>query len=160
MSSPPLPAGFTDQAAWDAIHFSFSGNGTLLDQAVIAWQLDNQERVDAASKAAAEVEDRLGAAVATDIITVQDAIRGTMNDIGFALAEKNIPRVPTWTMAYARLLAAEPALDRLVVELRKAEGRLTMLGAHEFIGRADQWCLRCNKPDRHPIHSAMMVRVT
>lgn len=45
---PPLPEGFTDRTAWDAIHFHFAGNGSLLDQAVIAWQRANQDRVEAA----------------------------------------------------------------------------------------------------------------
>ena len=43
-----MPDGFTDRAAWDAIHWKF-GTGSVLDEAVIAWQLDNQDRVHAAS---------------------------------------------------------------------------------------------------------------
>lgn len=52
---PPMPTGFTDQAAWDAIHWRFSG-GSMLDQAVAGWQRDNQERVAAAARAAADAE--------------------------------------------------------------------------------------------------------
>lgn len=50
--APPMPQGFTDRAAWDAIHWKPSLNGSLIDQAVIAWQRDNQERVRAAIRAA------------------------------------------------------------------------------------------------------------
>lgn len=46
---PPMPEGFTDQTAWDIIHWEFSKNGTsTLDQIVIYWQQNNQERVRAA----------------------------------------------------------------------------------------------------------------
>lgn len=48
---PPMPEGFTDRAAWDAIHWRFSEDGCLLDEAVIGWQRDNQERVRAAMEA-------------------------------------------------------------------------------------------------------------
>lgn len=48
---PPMPEGFTDRTAWDAIHWKFNGGG-LLDEAVMGWQLDNQDRVRAAAKAA------------------------------------------------------------------------------------------------------------
>lgn len=51
--APPLPEGFTDKAAWDAIHWRFSGRGSRLDEAVIGWQRANQERVRAAVTAAA-----------------------------------------------------------------------------------------------------------
>lgn len=50
---PPIPDGFSDGAAWDAIHWRF-GNGGVLDQAVIGWQRDNQERVKAAAKVMGE----------------------------------------------------------------------------------------------------------
>lgn len=46
-----MPEGFTDRAAWAAIHWRFSDNGSLLDEAVIGWQRDNRERVRAAMKA-------------------------------------------------------------------------------------------------------------
>lgn len=49
---PPMPDGFTDRAAWDAIHWRFSENGSVLDEAIIGWQRDNQERVKAAIQAA------------------------------------------------------------------------------------------------------------
>lgn len=49
-----MPTGFTDQAAWDAIHWRFSDKASMLDQAVFGWQRDNQERVAAAARAAAE----------------------------------------------------------------------------------------------------------
>ena len=49
---PPMPEGFADRAAWDAVHWRFGGNGSLLDQAVIGWQRDNQERVAAAARLA------------------------------------------------------------------------------------------------------------
>ena len=58
MSVPPLPEGFTDRAAWDAIHWHFAGNGCLLDQAVIAWQRNNQERVKAAALADSNGRER------------------------------------------------------------------------------------------------------
>jgi len=48
---PPMPQGFTDRAAWDAIHWRFSDSGSLLDQAVIGWQRENQDRVAAAARA-------------------------------------------------------------------------------------------------------------
>lgn len=48
---PPMPEGFTDRAAWDAIHWRFSTEGSVLDAAVIGWQRDNQERVKAAMEA-------------------------------------------------------------------------------------------------------------
>lgn len=48
-----MPAGFTDRAAWDAIHWQFSEDGSTLDEAVIGWQRENQERVQAAAAAAA-----------------------------------------------------------------------------------------------------------
>lgn len=48
---PPMPQGFSDRAAWAAIHWCFSENGSLLDRAVIGWQKDNQERVKAAMEA-------------------------------------------------------------------------------------------------------------
>lgn len=51
MSAPDMPEGFTDRAAWDAIHWEFSGS-SLLDEAVMGWQLDNQDRVQAAARAA------------------------------------------------------------------------------------------------------------
>lgn len=60
-SVPPMPEGFTDSTAWDAIHFVFSRDGTsALDVAVIEWQKANQDRVRAASKAAtiAAIADR------------------------------------------------------------------------------------------------------
>ena len=41
---PPMPEGFTDRTAWDAIHFRFAGSG-LMDQAMIVWQKENQDRV-------------------------------------------------------------------------------------------------------------------
>ena len=53
MAAPEMPEGFSDRAAWDAIHWPFAGNGSLLDQTVIEWQRDNQERVKAAMAAAA-----------------------------------------------------------------------------------------------------------
>lgn len=51
---PPMPEGFTDRAAWDAIHWRF-GTGSLMDRAVIGWQRDNQDRVKAAQEAASRV---------------------------------------------------------------------------------------------------------
>jgi hypothetical protein len=54
MSAPQMPPGFSDQAAWDAIHWNFSATGSTLDQAVMDWQRVNQERCLAASLAAAE----------------------------------------------------------------------------------------------------------
>jgi hypothetical protein len=53
---PPMPDGFTDRAAWDAIHWRFSVNGSVLDTAVIGWQLENQKRVKAATEAARKQE--------------------------------------------------------------------------------------------------------
>lgn len=50
----PMPDGFDDRSAWDAIHHSFSENGSMIDQAVISWQRENQDRVKAAMRAAAE----------------------------------------------------------------------------------------------------------
>lgn len=47
-----MPDGFSDRTAWDAIHWQPSATGSLIDQAVIAWQLHNQERVHAAVLAA------------------------------------------------------------------------------------------------------------
>ncbi len=44
---PPMPEGFTDQAAWDAIHWQ-SG-----------WQKVNQERILAALRARADVTAKL-----------------------------------------------------------------------------------------------------
>lgn len=44
----PMPEGFTDRTAWDAIHWRFAGNGSLLDQAVMGWQRANQDRCEAA----------------------------------------------------------------------------------------------------------------
>ncbi len=51
-----MPKGFTDRSAWEAIHWRFSPMGklTILDRAVMDWQLDNQERVLAAMKAEQE----------------------------------------------------------------------------------------------------------
>jgi hypothetical protein len=48
---PPMPEGFHDQAAWDAIHWEFNGDGRLLDSAVTSWQLENQDRCKAALEA-------------------------------------------------------------------------------------------------------------
>lgn len=48
---PRMPEGFTDRTAWDAIHWRFSDGGSLLDDAVIGWQRDNQDRVKAAMEA-------------------------------------------------------------------------------------------------------------
>lgn len=47
-----MPEGFTDRTAWDAIHWWFSVDGSVLDEAIIEWQRKNQERVRAASQAA------------------------------------------------------------------------------------------------------------
>lgn len=33
-----------------------------------------------------------------------------------------------------------------------------ILGPHEFTGRTDRWCDRCNLPDRNPIHAAHIAR--
>ena len=52
---PPMPEGFTDRAAWDAIHWRFSEDGSLLDEAVIGWQRDNQERIKAAMESSSRV---------------------------------------------------------------------------------------------------------
>ena len=54
--------------------------------------------------------------------------------------------------------AAWESLDALVQRLADAEGRLRLLGAHDFVGRSDRDCETCGKPDRHPLHSAMMVK--
>lgn len=51
VSAPPMPEGFTDRAAWDAIHWRFSADGSALDDAVISWQRENQDRVRAATEA-------------------------------------------------------------------------------------------------------------
>lgn len=48
---PPMPKGFRDRSAWDAIHFGFAGNGCAMDVAVRDWQLENQERCAAAARA-------------------------------------------------------------------------------------------------------------
>lgn len=48
---PPMPEGFTDRSAWDAIHYEFSPTGGFMDAAVIDWQANNQDRVKAAIKA-------------------------------------------------------------------------------------------------------------
>lgn len=58
MVVPPMPKDFTDRAAWDAIHWQPSVNGSIIDQAVITWQRENQDRVKAAMKAAAEDYER------------------------------------------------------------------------------------------------------
>lgn len=55
---PPMPEGFPDRAAWDAIHWKFSGNNSLLDQAVMGWQRDNQLRCQEAARAAAEAREK------------------------------------------------------------------------------------------------------
>ena len=47
-----MPEGFTDRAAWDAIHWRFGEHSGLLDEAVMDWQLLNQHRVSAANRAA------------------------------------------------------------------------------------------------------------
>jgi hypothetical protein len=52
--TPPMPKGFKDRSAWDAIHHRFSMNGSLMDQAVINWQTENQDRVKAAIEAQAK----------------------------------------------------------------------------------------------------------
>lgn len=49
---PPMPDGFTDRAAWDAIHWQFSDRASLLDEAAISWQLANQDRVRLAAEMA------------------------------------------------------------------------------------------------------------
>ena len=54
--TPEMPEGFSDRAAWDAIHWQPSERGSLIDQAVISWQRDNQDRVKAAMKVAAELQ--------------------------------------------------------------------------------------------------------
>ena len=59
----PMPEGFTDRAAWDAIHWKFSESlsdraSSLLDQAVIGWQLANQDRVKAAVEAQAKGDNK------------------------------------------------------------------------------------------------------
>ena len=56
---PDMPKGFTDQAAWDAIHWTFGGC-SMLDEAVIGWQRVNQGRVKAAALAAEEAINRGG----------------------------------------------------------------------------------------------------
>jgi hypothetical protein len=48
-------------------------------------------------------------------------------------------------------------LARVTDALREAEGRLRLLGAHDFVGRLDRDCERCGKRDRHPLHSAAYV---
>lgn len=58
MTVPPMPEGFTDRTAWDAIHWKPSERGSLIDEAVIGWQRDNQERVKAALEAAAADQKR------------------------------------------------------------------------------------------------------
>jgi hypothetical protein len=57
MNTRPMPEGFTDRAAWDAIHWQFSERGSLLDEVVIGWQRDNQERVKAAVEAEKSAQD-------------------------------------------------------------------------------------------------------
>jgi hypothetical protein len=52
-----MPDGFTDRAAWDAIHWRFSKDGSLLDDAVIGWQRENQERVKKAALAALDAQE-------------------------------------------------------------------------------------------------------
>lgn len=56
--APPMPAGFTDRTAWDAIHWKFkrtpTGELTSLSGVVLQWQLDHQERVWAAIQAIGE----------------------------------------------------------------------------------------------------------
>ena len=49
--SEPMPEGFTDRTAWDAIHWRFSEGGSVLDAAVFDWQRENPERVRAAIEA-------------------------------------------------------------------------------------------------------------
>lgn len=56
---PPMPEGFTDRAAWDAIHFEFAplkedGSASYLNYAMIDWQRNNQDRIKAALKAKGE----------------------------------------------------------------------------------------------------------
>jgi hypothetical protein len=58
---PPMPEGFTDRAAWDAIHWTF-GTSSFLDAAVIGWQRMNQDRV----RAAAEASDSQSAGLPQD----------------------------------------------------------------------------------------------
>lgn len=54
---PSMPVGFTDRSAWDAIHWQFSDHGSILDDAVISWQRENQDRVRAAVAARLAVSD-------------------------------------------------------------------------------------------------------
>lgn len=58
MSVPPMPEHLTDRAAWDAIHWRFSIEGSALDAAVISWQRENQERIRAAASYAGSKEKR------------------------------------------------------------------------------------------------------
>ena len=63
MAIPKMPEGFTDQAAWDAIHYKFGQNSAIMDAAVVEWQLQNQDRVKAAVKALYDLLMRENAAI-------------------------------------------------------------------------------------------------
>lgn len=58
---PLMPEGFTDRAAWDAIHWEFSEElgFSILDDAVATWQRENQDRVMAAINAIPPVQGKL-----------------------------------------------------------------------------------------------------
>ena len=55
---PEMPSDFTDRSAWDAIHWKFSEKGSLLDNAIIQWQRENQDRIKAAIEAETEIIKR------------------------------------------------------------------------------------------------------
>lgn len=51
-----MPEGFTDEVAWNAIHWEFSKQGdgpSTMDGLMIAWQRENQDRTRAAAEARA-----------------------------------------------------------------------------------------------------------